>query len=134
MSAKWLMRAWARTVQRRAAKLPVVVESPGAKKAPDGLARVLPALHNGWAADESAYPKPRDYRQDMPRKMRRAALRSALSVKAADNDIVVLEELVLPEPKTRLMAASSYRLVGDAKVLILIPEKNELRADHPFGQ
>ena len=36
-------------------------------------------------------PKPRNYTQAMPRKMRRAALRSALSVKAVENDIVVLE-------------------------------------------
>jgi large subunit ribosomal protein L4 len=69
-------------------------------------------------------PKPRDYRQDMPRKMRRAALRSALSVKAAEDGLVVIEELVLPEPKTRLMAEALNRLVGDASVLILIPDKN----------
>ena len=69
-------------------------------------------------------PKPRDYRQDMPRKMRRAALRSALSVKAAEDGVVVIEELVLAEPKTRLMAEALTRLVGDASVLILIPDKN----------
>jgi large subunit ribosomal protein L4 len=69
-------------------------------------------------------PKPRDYRQDMPRKMRRAALRSALSVKAAEDGIVVIEELVLPEPKTRLMAEALNRLVGDASALILIPDKD----------
>jgi large subunit ribosomal protein L4 len=60
----------------------------------------------------------------MPRKMRRAALRSALSVKAADNNIVVLDKLFIHEPKTRLMAAALNRLVGD-KALILIPEKND---------
>ena len=38
-------------------------------------------------------PKPRDYSQAMPRKMRRAALRSALSVKAAEKSVVVLDEL-----------------------------------------
>lgn len=70
-------------------------------------------------------PKPRDYRQDMPRKMRRAALRSALSAKAADSEIVVLDDLSLAEPKTRLMAQALDRLVGDASVLILIPEKTE---------
>jgi large subunit ribosomal protein L4 len=68
-------------------------------------------------------PKPRDYTQSMPRKMRRAALRSALSVKAADNEIIVLDNLVLPEPKTRLMLQALARLAGDGKVLILIPEK-----------
>jgi large subunit ribosomal protein L4 len=69
-------------------------------------------------------PKPRDYTQDMPRKMRRAALRSALSVKAAEEGIVVIEELVLAEPKTRVMAEALNRLVGTASVLILIPDKN----------
>ncbi len=69
-------------------------------------------------------PHPRDYTLNMPRKMRRAALRSALSAKAADAGIVVLEELALEEPKTRLMAAALNALVGDASALILIPEKN----------
>lgn len=67
-------------------------------------------------------PKPRDYTQAMPRKMRRAALRSALSVKARQSDIVVLDELKVPEPKTRIMAGALRRLVGDASALILIPE------------
>src|SRR5512139_3938535 len=49
-------------------------------------------------------PRPRDYSQAMPIKMRRAALRSALSAKAADAGIVVLDELKLAEPKTRLVA------------------------------
>lgn len=69
-------------------------------------------------------PKPRDYTQDMPRKMRRAALRSALSVKAAENNVVVIEALALTEPKTRLMAQALNALVGEATALILIPEKN----------
>jgi large subunit ribosomal protein L4 len=69
-------------------------------------------------------PHPRDYSQSMPRKMRRAALRSALSVKAAENGIVMLEELTLPEPKTRLMAQALDRLVGEASALVLIPGKS----------
>jgi len=69
-------------------------------------------------------PKPRDYTLNMPRKMRQAALRSALSVKASEQNIVVLEELTLTEPKTRLMAQALNKLVGDASALVLIPEKN----------
>jgi len=69
-------------------------------------------------------PKPRDYSLNMPRKMRQAALRSALSVKASEQNIVVLEELTLTEPKTRLMAQALNKLVGDASALVLIPEKN----------
>jgi len=68
-------------------------------------------------------PKPRDYTQKMPHKMRLAALRSGLSVKAAEQDIVIVEELLLTEPKTRLMAQALQSLVGDATALILIPEK-----------
>ncbi len=69
-------------------------------------------------------PKPRDYSLSMPLKMRRAALRSALSDKLAINGVVVVDAMALPEPKTRLMAKALDRLVGDASVLILIPEKN----------
>ncbi|MCI0521364.1 MAG: 50S ribosomal protein L4 [Chloroflexi bacterium] len=69
-------------------------------------------------------PKPRDYELQMPRKMRRAALRSALSAKAAELALVVLDELAVPEPKTRLMAQALQKLVGDSSVLILIPEQN----------
>jgi large subunit ribosomal protein L4 len=70
-------------------------------------------------------PKPRDYSLAMPRKMRQAALRSALSVKAAEKSVVVLDTLALPEIKTRLMAQALDRLIGQASVLILIPEKND---------
>lgn len=70
-------------------------------------------------------PKPRSYVKDMPKKMRRAALRSALSVKAAENQIVVVDEINLAEPKTRLMIQALNSLVGDASVLILIPEKGD---------
>ncbi len=70
-------------------------------------------------------PKPRDHSLDMPRKMRRAALRSALSVKAAEKEIVILDVLALPEIKTQLMVQALDRLVGDASALILYHEKND---------
>lgn len=69
-------------------------------------------------------PHPRSYAQAMPKQMRRAALRSALSVKAAESGLVVLDQLVLSEAKSRSMTDSLTALVGDASVLILIPEKN----------
>lgn len=68
-------------------------------------------------------PHPHKYTQAMPRKMRRAALRAALSAKAAESGIVVVDELKLAEPKTRLMAKALSSLVGDASALILVPEK-----------
>jgi large subunit ribosomal protein L4 len=69
-------------------------------------------------------PKPRDYSLPMPRKMRQAALRSALSVRATEKAIVVVEELTLSETKTKLMAQVMTKLVGDDSAVILIPEKN----------
>jgi len=68
-------------------------------------------------------PHPRLYTQAMPRKMRHAALRSALSVKASENGIVVVDELKLSNAKTSVMAAVLSNLVGQESVLILIPEK-----------
>lgn len=68
-------------------------------------------------------PKPRDYSQDMPKKMRRAALRSALSAKAREGAIVVVDDLKLPELKTRLMDEALTRLIGEEDTaLILLPE------------
>jgi len=69
-------------------------------------------------------PHPHKYTQAMPQKMRRAALRSALSVKASESALVVLDQLVLGEAKSKVMTDALAILVGDASVLILIPEKN----------
>jgi large subunit ribosomal protein L4 len=69
-------------------------------------------------------PKPRDYTQAMPRQMRRAALRSALTVKAAD--LVVVDDLALDSPKTSAMAQVLAALVGpEARTLVLLPARNE---------
>jgi large subunit ribosomal protein L4 len=71
-------------------------------------------------------PKPRDYSLSMPRKMRRAALCSALSAKAAQSAIVVLDELKVEQPKTKDMAGILRLLVGDESVLIILAERDEL--------
>ena len=77
-----------------------------------------------WKGGGRAHtPHPHSYEQAMPRQMRRAALRSALTVKAAESSIVVVDALILDEPKTRLMVAALQRLVGDASALILVPAK-----------
>jgi large subunit ribosomal protein L4 len=70
-------------------------------------------------------PRPRSYEQKMPRKMRRLALRSALSVKAADGQIVCLDSLEMDAPKTKAMIDVLGRLGLDASVLILLSERNE---------
>lgn len=70
-------------------------------------------------------PKPRDYTLKMPRQMRRAALRSALSAKAAEAQIVVVQDLTLEKPKTSEMLQALTNLVGADSALVLLPEKNE---------
>jgi large subunit ribosomal protein L4 len=70
-------------------------------------------------------PKPRDYAKKMPRKMRRAALRSALSAKVADEQIVIVDELEMKEPKTKDMAQALAKLKLNQKVLILLPERDD---------
>ena len=70
-------------------------------------------------------PHPRSYEIRMPKKMRQAALRSALSAKAAEAGLVVVDDLVLDEPKTRLMAKALSNLVGGASALVLMPEKDQ---------
>ncbi len=69
-------------------------------------------------------PHPRSYEQKMPRKMRRLALRAALSAKAADQQIVVLDELAMEAPKTKQMLQVLGALKLDSSVLILLPAKD----------
>jgi large subunit ribosomal protein L4 len=75
-------------------------------------------------------PKPRKYTKKMPRKMRRAALRSALSAKMAEDRIVVVDDLALEAPRTKEMVEILERLKlapngASERVLILLPERNE---------
>ncbi len=70
-------------------------------------------------------PKPRDYSLRMPRQMRRAALRSALSAKAAEAQIVVVQDLTLDKPKTSEMLQALVNLVGTDSALVLLPERND---------
>jgi large subunit ribosomal protein L4 len=69
-------------------------------------------------------PRPRSYRQKMPRKMRRLAYKSALSIKAREKQIIVLDDLQMPAPKTREMASILEALAVDSSALILLPERN----------
>jgi large subunit ribosomal protein L4 len=71
-------------------------------------------------------PKPRKYVKKMPRKMRHAALRSALSVKAQDGQIFVLDTLAMEQPKTKAMNNVLKSLGLDQRVLVLLPESDEV--------
>ncbi len=70
-------------------------------------------------------PHQRDYTLRMPKKMRQAALRSALSVKAAEAGIVVVDGFDFKEPKTRIMAEALGTLVGEGTVLVLMPANDQ---------
>ena len=70
-------------------------------------------------------PKPRDYRYSVNKKVRRLALRSALSSKVADNELIVLESLTLDEIKTSKMAEILANLNVTEKALIVLPENDK---------
>jgi large subunit ribosomal protein L4 len=70
-------------------------------------------------------PHPRDFRQDIPKKMRRLALKCVLSAKAGDGELKVLEGFDLAEPKTKKMAEILAALGVDSTVLIVTPEPEE---------
>jgi large subunit ribosomal protein L4 len=80
-----------------------------------------------WRGGGVAFgPHPRSYRQNMPRKMRQGALRSALSAKAAAGEIVVLQELTMEAPSTkglRLLLAQVSQ--GRSQLIVLDgPQRN----------
>lgn len=75
-------------------------------------------------------PKPRDYRQDMPKKMRQLAIRCVLSAKARDKELKVLEELKFDQPKTKEMAGVLAALGVNSSALIVtdLPEENLVKS------
>jgi large subunit ribosomal protein L4 len=70
-------------------------------------------------------PQPRSYFQRMPKKMRQAALRSALSSKAAEAGIILVDEIKLTEARTKFMSEVLNRWVGESSALVVLPEKGE---------
>jgi len=70
-------------------------------------------------------PKPRDYSFSVPKKIKRLALKSALSAKVRDNQIVVLDSLELKEPKTKEMVKVLTNLKIDGKVMVVLEGKKE---------
>lgn len=68
---------------------------------------------------------PRSYSYKLPKKVRRLAIKSALSSKVLENDIVVLDQLSLEAPKTKEMVKILNNLSVDRKTLIVTDELNE---------
>ncbi len=87
-----------------------------------GRARQGSTISAQWVGGGRIHtPHPRKYTQAMPKKMRQAALRSALSAKAAAAGIVVIEDIQFDGVKTKMMASVLNGWVGDASVLVLMP-------------
>ncbi|WP_026561221.1 50S ribosomal protein L4 [Bacillus sp. J37] len=70
-------------------------------------------------------PTPRSYAYKLPKKVRRLAIKSALSSKVVDNSVVVLEDLALNAPKTKEMASVLKGLSVEKKALIVTADNNE---------
>ncbi len=81
-----------------------------------------------WVGGGRAFgPKPKDWRMALPKKMRRAALKSAFSVKAAEEKFLVVQDFDLEVPKTKPVAQLFNKLgVSENKVLFLWEGKNNL--------
>ncbi|HKR98386.1 MAG TPA: 50S ribosomal protein L4 [Candidatus Dormibacteraeota bacterium] len=71
-------------------------------------------------------PHPRDYRIDMPRKQRRLALRSALTTKARDEQIIVLDEVSMEAPRTRAVRDLLTAAGAGRRVLLVLGTHNEV--------
>ena len=70
-------------------------------------------------------PKPRDYRYTTPKKVRRLALKSVLSSKVAEKEIIVLDDLKFEAPKTKEMIKVLANIKAGKKALIVMAEKDE---------
>ncbi|MFN2254816.1 MAG: 50S ribosomal protein L4 [Candidatus Promineifilaceae bacterium] len=70
-------------------------------------------------------PNPRKYTKKMPRQMRRAALRSALSIKAENGDVIVIDTVELNSPKTREIVTLVENVAGGTSALLLLAERND---------
>ena len=70
-------------------------------------------------------PKPRSYRYTVPKKLRRLAMLSELSAKAAENEIIVIDELKFEEPKTKEMVKVLENVKAEKKALIVMADKDE---------
>lgn len=71
-------------------------------------------------------PRPHPYHATVPRKMRQLAIKSVLSDKAANDQIIVLDEISLEEPRTRVIVDLLAQLPVERNVLFMLPERDEI--------
>src|SRR5256886_3741270 len=94
----------------------------GTGRARQGSTRAPQFRHGGIVFG----PKPHPYHHDVPRKMRRLAIRSALSDKVANEKLIVLNDLAMETPRTKDMVAILDKLPLEGKrVLMMLPQRDE---------
>ena len=90
------------------------------------------ARHHGRRAPQFTHggvvfaPKPRDYRISVPKKVRRLAMKSALTSKVNENEMIVVDNIELAEAKTKNIVAMLKALGADKKALIVTADKNDM--------
>ena len=94
----------------------------GTGRARQGSTRSPQRTHGGVALG----PKPRSYSTDLNKKVKRLAMKSALSSKVLANELVVVNEIVATAYKTKVMADMLKALGAEKKALVVLAEKNEM--------
>lgn len=92
----------------------------GTGRARQGSIRAPHMTHGGVALG----PKPRSYKYSLNKKVKRLAMKSALSAKVLENEIIILDKLNFEEFKTKNMINALNNLKVDTKALVVIPEKD----------
>ena len=94
----------------------------GTGRARQGSTRSPQWTHGGVALG----PKPRSYRTDLNKKVKRLAMKSALSSKVLADELVIVNEIVTTAYKTKVMADMLKALGAEKKALVVLAEKNEM--------
>ena len=96
-------------------------QQKGTGRARQGSTRAPQWTHGGIALG----PKPRDYSYELPKKVKRLALKSAFSTKVADNDLIVVDNIAVEGFKTKAVVEMLSKLGADKKALIVMPELDQ---------
>ena len=94
----------------------------GTGRARQGSTRSPQRTHGGIALG----PKPREYGIDVNKKVKRLAMKSALSSKVAENEMIVVDSLAMDAIKTKEMAGVLSAINAGKKTLIVLPEKDDV--------
>lgn len=90
-----------------------------------GRARAGSTRSPNWVGGGVVFaPKPRDYSYKIPKKMKRVAMKSALSSKVALKELIILDELMLEAPKTKEMISILKNVKAGGKPIIITDELN----------